>query len=61
MEGVEVQCQMNDPEEHHYGDACYVGHSGNIMCTVQNDKLYMYYPYMYVNLGNGLNLKIFFL
>ena len=35
MDGIEVQCQMNNPEEHHYGDACYVGHSGNIIYTVQ--------------------------
>ena len=43
MEGVEVQCQMNDPAEHYYGDACYVGHSGNIICTVDIDKLELLY------------------
>ena len=26
--GHEVECQMTDPAEHHYGDSCYVGHSG---------------------------------
>ena len=26
--GVTVMCQMDDPENHNYGDACYVGHSG---------------------------------
>ena len=28
--GEEVKCQMTDPAQHHYGDACYVGHSGRI-------------------------------
>ena len=27
--GLIVTCQMHDPTMHHYGDACYVGHSGN--------------------------------
>ena len=24
-----IKCQMNDPFGKHYGDACYVAHSGN--------------------------------
>ena len=28
MPGQKVQCQMDDPEGHNYGDVCYVGHSG---------------------------------
>ena len=27
--GLAVRCQTQDPESHHYGDACYVGHSSN--------------------------------
>ena len=26
--GEPVNCQMEDPEGHNYGDSCYVGHSG---------------------------------
>ena len=26
--GETVRCQMDDPENHNYGDSCYVGHSG---------------------------------
>ena len=26
--GGAIHCQMNNPEELHYGDSCYVGHSG---------------------------------
>ena len=28
MPGVKVQCQMDDPEGHNYGNVCFVGHSG---------------------------------
>ena len=27
--GEKVHCQMDDPENHNYGDSCYVGHSGS--------------------------------
>ena len=26
--GQVVQCQMEDPREHHFGDSCEVAHSG---------------------------------
>ena len=29
MPGMPIKCQMNDPFGKHYGDACYVAHSGN--------------------------------
>ena len=36
IHGEEVQCQMENPQEPHYGDYCYVGHNGNtkIICQI---------------------------
>ena len=28
--GVKVLCQTKDPEQEHYGNKCYVGHTGNM-------------------------------
>ena len=28
--GEEIHCQMSNPEEPHYGDSCFVGHSGKL-------------------------------
>ena len=34
VHGTEVRCQMDDPENHNYGDSCYVGHSGTVCVTL---------------------------
>ena len=33
--GEKVRCQMDDPENHNYGDSCYVGHSGTFFISVE--------------------------
>ena len=33
--GIEVSCQTSNEEEPHYGDSCYVGHSG-IVAYIQS-------------------------
>ena len=34
--GEEIHCQMLHPEEPHYGDSCFVGHSGKYFNSYQN-------------------------
>ena len=46
--GLIVDCQMNSPRESSYGDACYVGYSGNIQIRYCNcyDSSYLISSYL---------------
>ena len=47
--GIEVSCQTSNEEEPHYGDSCFVGHSG-IVAYIQSLVQTNYYMNTYLKL-----------